>query len=100
MPDQRFTIYEASNETLKELYVGMTSLSLHQVMTKFRGRRPPEISHWNSDHAVSYQIVESSLAASHAADFVVAHAAKAKRPGWTVIAGSPGFGQRPSGSSL
>jgi hypothetical protein len=87
MSQPRFTVYEAVNDTLREVYVGMSSAGMHHVMTRRGHARPPAIHHWQPDHAVSYRSVEFSLAASYAVDFVAAHAKTLARPGWTVLSG-------------
>lgn len=85
MPERRYTIYEAVNESLLEIYIGMSSLGMHHVMTRRGHTRPPAIHHWLPDHVVSYRSVEFNLAASFAADFITERAKAAQRPGWTVL---------------
>jgi hypothetical protein len=82
MLDKRYTVFEAVNETLHEIFVGMTASGLNTMQ---RSVKAPEIKHWLETHAVTYRSVEFSLAASHAADFVLTHAKTLVKPGWTVI---------------
>lgn len=88
MGDQRVSVYEAINETLKEIFVGMTYEGMHKVLTRHRSKGPPEICHWKADHAVNYLSIQPNMAASHAADFAAAHALSVQRPGWKVIVGA------------
>src|SRR4051812_3621291 len=93
MVEPRFTVFEATNDTLKEIYVGMAAAG-NPALQRVPG---PEISHWKNDHAISYRNVEFSMAASHAVDCIAAHAKTLPKPGWTIIAGTPGFRKRPTG---
>ena len=82
MLDKRYTVFEAVNETLHEIFVGMTAAGMGTMQ---RSVKPVEIRHWLDTHAITYTSLEFSLAASHAAEFVETHAKKAAKPGWTIL---------------
>lgn len=52
--DDRFFVYEAWNDTLRELVVGVGDGAP-------RSGLPPVVGHWRPEHGVSVKIVESLL---------------------------------------
>lgn len=87
-PDARaplFVVYEAVNDNLKEAYLGTTDQPYESVAARFRKSPPPPASHWDPDHTVSVNIVESALRLDDARDFIVHYAASLEAVGWRTI---------------
>lgn len=78
-------VYEAVNDTLKEAYLGTSDLPYESVAARFRQSPPPPAAHWDPDHTVSVNIVESSLRLDDARDFIVHYAASLEAVGWRTI---------------
>ncbi len=78
-------VYEAVNDTLKEAYLGITDQPYESVAARFRRSPPLPATHWVSDHAVSFNLVESSLRTDDARDFIVHYAASLEAVGWKTI---------------
>lgn len=75
MPGAKVTVFEAVNETLSELYVGSTELSVHDLIARNAARPPAEIAHWGPEHRVDYRSLEFGLEPASARDFIVNYAA-------------------------
>ncbi|MBI5202720.1 MAG: hypothetical protein HY925_14100 [Elusimicrobia bacterium] len=86
VPEQYLvTVFEASNETLRELYVGTTT-HLVEVLTRLFLERPPaRVSHWRSTHRISIRCVDYSVAVHDVDDFLEAYAASEALKPWKVI---------------
>ena len=87
-PDDRpplVVVYEAVNDDLKEAYLGTTDQPYESIASRFRKSPPPAASHWDPDHAVSVNLVESSLRPDDARDFLVHYAASLEAVGWRTI---------------
>jgi len=79
------TVYEAVNDNLKEAYLGTTASPYEEVAARFRDSLPPAASHWDPRHAVSVNLVESSLQLDDAREFIVHYAASLEAVGWRTI---------------
>ena len=83
-PAGRVSVFEAVNETLREFFIGTTTLPgdppalAEAVVTR-------DLAHWQKDHKISCRIVETGLAFDEALKFVERHAFAAARTGWTVL---------------
>jgi len=78
-------VFEAVNDTLKEAYVGATSLPLSIVERRHQENPPPELAHWGPDHAISYRCVESGLSAQETPTFLASYAHTNARFGWKTV---------------
>lgn len=77
-------VYEAINETLKELFVGLTKLPMNQLEARHKSGLPAAIAHWNPGvHRIIYREVEPDLADPKA--FVAGYAKNMEKNGWTSI---------------
>ena len=81
------TVYEAINETLKEVYVGTTSLFIDQLGARFLTRLPPNVAHWRADHNILYHAVEYAIYRRDAAEFIDRYAKSASLETWRVFTG-------------
>ena len=85
--EERTHVFEAINETLKEFYIGLTSVevTVEELQRRHRDAAPAPISHWQPDHRISYRRVESGLPRNDGHAFVGSYAMTVSRVGWTVI---------------
>jgi len=84
---ERVTIFEAINETLKEYYVGISTLPLteNEIASRHKENPPAAIASWQKDHKVWYRCVETGLPAMDSQTFVLCYAEKIAQLGWKVL---------------
>jgi hypothetical protein len=78
-------VYEAINDSLRETYVGTTSLPFDAVASHFRRNPPPAAAHWKTEQKVIVNIVEDSLRLNDALDFIQHYAASLEAVGWRAL---------------
>ena len=91
MPKRSFTVFEAANEDLKEIYVTWTSRPIFEAMSAF-GKQPPKVlSNWKtSKHRITFRSLEFDLTEELARSFVSRHVSKQPlHAGWKFILDSP-----------
>jgi hypothetical protein len=77
-------VYEAINETLKELFVGLTDLPMEQVEARHKNALPAAIAHWNlGAERIIYREIEPDLRDAKA--FVEGYALSMQKNGWKSI---------------
>ena len=77
-------VYEAINETLKELFVGLTELPLDQLQARHKSAFPAAIAHWKLDtERIIYREVETDLPDAKA--FVESYALNMQKNDWKSI---------------
>ncbi len=77
-------VYEARNETLKELFVGLTDLPMNQLEARHKNGLPAAIAHWKlGAQRIIYREIEADL--SDAKAFVQGYARNMAKNGWTSI---------------
>lgn len=88
IPEQ-VVVYEAVNDTLKEFFVGISTLPLtaDEIASRHRESPPPAIAHWRAEHQVWYRCVDPGLAAADSQDFVRGYAQRMAQPDWKALAG-------------
>ena len=89
MLNRRFTVFEAVNDTIKEIFLGTTDAGMEEVVDQHQASLPERIAHWKPDHRVRYRGVEFMLTAGQARKRVVSYGRAVDRPGWTVVSGPP-----------
>ena len=87
MPEQ-VVVFEAVNDTLKEFFVGISTLPLtaDEIASRHRESPPAAIAHWKSEHQVWYRCVDPGLAASRSQEFVRSYAQRIAQPDWKALA--------------
>lgn len=86
MPNElRYTIYEATNETTREIFVGSTTDGIHEVIAQNKIMPPRPIAHWSKADITHYRSVEFNLSASQTKTFVDSRAQAVSKSGWKVI---------------
>lgn len=81
-------IFEATNDTLRESYVGATALSLEALEQEHRRQAPELIAHWRSDHQISYELVETDLSKADSRAFIENYVRSIAAGGWKVFTDS------------
>jgi hypothetical protein len=84
-PKPDITVFEASNDILKELYIGTTSQPIEKLEKDHKTQPPSAIAHWRPNHKVVYRTVESNLSPTDAAPFAKGYAAAVEKMGWRAI---------------
>jgi hypothetical protein len=86
---ERVVVFEAVNDTLKEFYVGISTLPLtaDEIATRHQENPPAAIAHWKREHRVWYRCVDAGLSASDSQVFVRSYAERITHPGWKALAG-------------
>lgn len=79
------TVFEASNDTLREYYVFMARRALKDVMRADCDRPPTEIAHWRKGQAIYYHEVETLKDEAAAWEFIEKYVGTLERTGWTVL---------------
>lgn len=78
----KFTIYEASNESRREVYIGTTTLSMSALIASFREAPPRGARGWRPQD-VTFRSLEFGVLPADTPAHVRRHAAT--RKGWRVI---------------
>ena len=79
------SVYELSNEALKEFYLCASVSELKELMRAHCERPPAPIAHWKKDHGVFYSEVEKFADEKLAGDFLTIYTVTLERTGWKVI---------------
>lgn len=79
------TVFEVSNEALKELYLCASALPLAGLMREHCDRPPEAIEHWKKNQGVFFSEVESLPDEAEARAFMEKYAAVTERTGWKIL---------------
>lgn len=79
------TVFEASNDTLKEFYLFVAPRALEAVMSDHCRRPPREIAHWRKGQAIFYTEVEVLPDVKLAWEFLEKYVGILERTGWKVL---------------
>jgi hypothetical protein len=85
MSERRFTIFEARNARLKELFLGATDGPIFDVLARLRAAPPAVIRHWNMAQITQVRSVEFQLTAEQAEAFLLSYAHRTFPAGWRVL---------------
>lgn len=81
--DRAFTIFEAVNNDLKEIYVTAPARPIFDAMADLGKRLPSAISHWRPDkQQINFRSLEFNQSREKAASFIERHTAKPCGPQW------------------
>jgi hypothetical protein len=80
-------VYEAINETLKELFVGLTDLPMDQLEARHKNGLPATIAHWKlGTEQIIYRDVGTTIPdLRDAKSMVESFSQNMRRPGWKSI---------------
>lgn len=82
---ERFTVYEAANNELKEIFVTLTNSSIFDSMGALGKHLPSAIAHWKPERQhIHFRSLAFDLKAEDAQDFIARHVAK-RVPGWKYL---------------
>jgi hypothetical protein len=79
---KQMLVFEAVNDTLKESFVGATSLPLSIIERRHHENPPEAMAHWEDSHIVHYRCVESGLSARETTIFLKSYANTSEKFGW------------------
>lgn len=97
LPDHHLiTVYEAANDTRREVYVGTTNLLIDQLIRAFHSFLPRVARHWKKEDRILFRCVEYSIPVSEARKFIDGYAKSDALKGWKVLRDEPAA--RPSGA--
>lgn len=85
-PDSsKVTVFEAINETLKEFYIGTTTLAASELESLAQSVAFRANTHWEPGQKIDYRVVEEGLGLEEALAFIKSYAKTAMRTGWKVV---------------
>ena len=79
------TVYEAANDALRELYIGVTAKDLRQATLDFAAAPPRAIAHWRADPPKALRYLASGLDKAEVRAFVDGYVRQPLLKTWTVI---------------
>ncbi len=79
------TVFEVSNETLKEFYLCASPAPLSELIHEHCDRPPAAISHWQKGQGIFYNEIETFADAPAADAFMIQYAGVIARTGWKII---------------
>jgi hypothetical protein len=81
-------VFEAINESLQELYVGISTLPLamDEIAIRNNEQPPKAIGHWRQGDNIWYHCIEPSLPTKDTQNFIRTYAKKIARAHWKVLA--------------
>ena len=77
-------VFEAANDTLKEVYLGTSRHLIGQLTRDLAARLPRGVRHWRKEHRIRVRCLEYSIQAGEAGAFMDAYARSGALAGWTV----------------
>ncbi len=85
-----FTVFEAVNNDLKEIFVTATKKPIFEAMAELGKNPPPLISHWRTDREqINFRSLEFDLSREEADEFIKRHTAKPWPAGWSYVVVRP-----------
>jgi hypothetical protein len=85
METKRYTIFEAKNARLKEVFLGATDGPVFDVVSRLSASPPAAIRHWNLKEISQLRSVEFKLDAGQARAYLEEHAKTLLAGGWRVL---------------
>jgi hypothetical protein len=79
------TVFEVSNEALKEFYLCHSPLNLAALIKNHCDQPPSTIAHWKKDQGVFYNEVETLSVGTDVKAFMDHYAGVLARTGWKVL---------------
>lgn len=79
------TVFEASNDTLKEFYVFLSPRPLDAIAADHFTRPPKKIAHWKKGQPVFYEEVATLPDEAQAWEFIEKYVVILERTGWKVL---------------
>lgn len=77
-------VFEAANDSRKEVYLGTSRHLIGQLVRDFAARLPRAVRHWRKEDRVRLRCLEYSIQAGEAGAFIDAYARSGALEGWTV----------------
>lgn len=77
------TVYEAVNESRREIFVGLSTFFMAEIESRLRHR--PELAHWQETDRTRVDAIEYGIPLSVARDFVKRFETAKANQGWKVL---------------
>lgn len=90
------TVYEAINDTKREIFVGISTRFMNDIETRLRARQ--ELAHWKSTDRTRVQAIEYGMPYDAARDFLARYEHAKANAGWKVLS-LPSLDDRPIAQS-
>lgn len=78
---ENFTIFEAINEPLREIYVGATTSPIFELTARLRQNPPRSIAHWELAD-INVRSIEFGLGEEAAREFIATYVRGTLPKGW------------------
>jgi hypothetical protein len=78
-------VFEAVNESRKEIYLGTTSRLIASLIKEFRTAPPERVAHWKRRHRVRFYFIEYAISRRAAAALVKRNAPRRADESWKVF---------------
>ena len=79
-------VYEAINDTLREIFVGTSSIPLDQLQLWHRADAPKILSHWKlGEHKTDYREIASAMPDADAMTFIKSYTRSIGKPDWKIL---------------
>jgi hypothetical protein len=89
-PRRRFTVFEAANADLREIYLTATAKAIFEAMADFARDLPPVIAHWKPEgQHIEFRSLEFDLTDDEAQSFIKRRLAKAAPADWKYLLEAP-----------
>jgi hypothetical protein len=79
------TVFEAVNGTLREFYIGTTTLPASELLNLAESVSFREDTHWDSSDLIEWRVVEEGLSREEALAFIQSYAKTTLRTGWKIL---------------
>lgn len=79
------SVYEALNHARKEIFIGVTSRPLIELIAVPRTWFPPEIAHWEPSEILAIRRIKDGMSAAAAWEFSDIYTGYIERAGWTIL---------------
>lgn len=77
------TVYEAINETRREIFIGLSSYFMNEIEARVRKR--PELAHWQATDRTRVDAIEYGIPLSVARDFLKRFETAKANEGWKIL---------------
>jgi hypothetical protein len=86
---EKVVVFEAINDTLKEFYVGISTLpeAADEIANRLREQPPEAISHWKKEHHTWYRCIDAGMSDPGSEAFIRSYNDRIARPEWKALAG-------------
>lgn len=77
------TVYEAINDTRRELFIGLSTLFMSDIESRLRARQ--ELAHWKDADRTRVQAIEYGMPYNSAREFLARYEQAKANAGWKIL---------------